>query len=571
MARMIPAQLPDGGTGVSAAERILFREFARQLGPDWTVLHSVHWLAREGGRSRDGEADFLLAHPRHGALILEAKGGTITRDAATLAWTSRDWGGTTHAIKDPFEQGERGAYALRDKLDDAPETAGFPWRVARAVAFPDVLVGDADLGPNAPRALILDSGDLATLARALGRAFDASPGGGPGPGADGVGALARLLKPPVALARPGLVGEMRRNEEAFLRLTEQQYALLDFLGGHRRVAIDGVAGSGKTLLALEQCRRLARQGFRVLFTCFNKALAGWARTALATDLGDAMALVTVENYHDLAASLVRRAGLPVPDSGALDGDALSRYFADELPEQLLAALALLPAARFDAVVVDEGQDFADTWWVTLEATLADPANGPLAIFYDDNQRIYYATAASGAYPIPRPHFALPHNCRTTRHIHDAAMTFHHGDQRPSCRGPEGRPLVAVATDAGGVLAALRRVLHDLTQTEGVSAEEIVVLSTRSAKNSVLVKGTRVGNLTLTWKDAGPGQIRVRTIYTFKGLESPIVILAEPERAHAVNRDALLYVALSRAQHHVIVLGQLPGAEDRVAQPFSAQI
>jgi len=568
MARMIPAQLPDGGAGVSAAERILFKEFARQLGPDWTVLHSVHWLAREGGRSRDGEADFLLAHPRHGVLVLEAKGGTITRDGATLAWSSRDWGGVEHAIKDPFEQAERSMYALCAKLQDASETTDFPWHLARAVAFPDLLVGDVDLGPNAPRALIIDSGDLATLARVLGRAFGAAPGGGAGPGADGIAALARLLKPPVALARPGLLGEMRRNEEAFLRLTEQQYGLLDFLGGHRRVAIDGAAGSGKTLLALEQCRRLARQGFRVLFTCYNKALAAWARAALAAVLGDAAALVTVASYHDLAADLVRRAGLPVPDLGALDGDALSRYFADELPEQLLEALGALPD-RFDALVVDEGQDFADTWWITLEALLADPQDGPFCLFYDDNQRIY-GTAASGAYPIPPPHHALSHNCRTTRQIHDAALVYHHGATRPRCLGPEGRALVELATPPGETLAVLRRALHELIQVEGVRPDEIAILSTRGPKTSALPEGASVGNLTLTWGDAGPGQVRVRSIHAFKGLESPVVILAEPERAHAANRDALLYVALSRAQHHVIVLGLLPGAEGTATKPVLAK-
>ena len=83
MARMIPQQLAEGGAGISAAEKVLFKEFARQLGPEWTVLHSVHWLARDGGRSRDGEADFLLAHPRHGVLIMEVKGGAISRDGAT--------------------------------------------------------------------------------------------------------------------------------------------------------------------------------------------------------------------------------------------------------------------------------------------------------------------------------------------------------------------------------------------------------------------------------------------------------------------------------------------------------
>ena len=554
MARLIPAALPDDGAGVSAAERVLFREFGRQLGPEWTVLHSVHWLARVGGRSRDGEADFVLAHPRRGVLVLEAKGGAIARDELSQGWTSTDLGGVEHPIKDPFEQAERNMYALRDKLADAPETAGFPWRLARAVAFPDVLIGDVDLGPNAPRALILDSGDLATVVKALGRTFDAAPGGGPGPGEGGVAELARLLKPPVELRRPGLLGEMRRDEVAFLRLTAEQYRLLDFLGGHRRVAIDGAAGSGKTLLALEQTRRLARQGFRVLFTCYNKALAAWARDALAADLDDAMALVTVENYHDLAARLVAAAGLPVPPLGTLDADALSRHFADELPNQFLDALGVLPE-RFDAIVTDEGQDFADGWWVTLEALLADPADGPLAIFYDDNQRIY-GNGATGAYPIPRPHFVLPHNCRTTRHIHDAALAYHRGDRRPVCLGPTGRPLAALDVDAD-LLGALRRAVHELTAIEGVPPSEIVVLSTRGPKTSALAEGTKLGNLTLTWGKARPGQLRARSVHAFKGLECPVVILAEPERAHADTRDALLYVALSRAQHHVVVLGQLP--------------
>ena len=119
MARMYPPQLPDRGEGdgIGGAERVLYREFARQLGPDYTVLHSVHWLAPlpgGGGRSRDGEADFVVAHPRHGVLVLEVKGGAIRRDQATLAWTSEDLGGQTHPIKDPFEQAERNAYASGD-------------------------------------------------------------------------------------------------------------------------------------------------------------------------------------------------------------------------------------------------------------------------------------------------------------------------------------------------------------------------------------------------------------------------------------------------------------------------
>lgn len=559
MARLYPPQLPaeQDGVSLSPAERVLYRELAEQLGADYTVLHSVHWLAAPSrGRARDGEADFVIAHPRHGVLVLEVKGGLIRRDGATLAWTSEDRGGRVHAITDPFEQAERNMYALRDKLAATPATAGYAYHLARAVVFPDILVGTTHLGPNAPRALVLDSSDLPTLAHALRRAWEAAPGGGGvGPGVAGVTALVELLKPPLALTRPGLVGAMRREREELLHLTEQQYTLLDLLSWQRRVAIDGTAGSGKTLLALEQCRRLARQGFRTLFTCYNKALAGWARQVLAGDLGPAMALVTVDNYHDLADRLARQAGIALPSVDRLDAAAQSRYFQDELPEHLLTALDTLPD-RFDAIVVDEGQDFAGAWWLTLEALLTDPEQGIFCIFYDNNQRIY-STGADGAYPIPPPHYPLTHNCRTTRRIHAAAMQYHQGVVRPGCRGPEGRALVETGTAPEQEREALRRIVHELTVTEGVPLDEIVVLSTRGPKTSRLTEGLRLGNLTLTWGEGGLRQIRCRSVHTFKGLESPVVILAEPERAHATNRDPLLYVALSRAQHHVVVLGQLP--------------
>ena len=192
--------------------------------------------------------------------------------------------------------------------------------------------------------------------------------------------------------------------------------------------------------------------------------------------------------------------------------------------------------------------------MTLEAALADPADGLLFVFYDENQRIY---AARGDYPIPRPHFALTHNCRTTRRIHAAAMAYHAGADRPDCRGPEGRDVVETGGAPEEEPAALRKALHELTAVEDVPLDEIVVLTPRSRKTSRLAEGARAGNLALTWGEGGPGAVRVRSIHAFKGLESPVVVLAEPERAHAGNRAALLYVALSRARHHVVVLGRLP--------------
>ena len=61
------------------------------------------------------------------------------------------------------------------------------------------------------------------------------------------------------------------------QLTEEQYVILDYLKRHRRAAISGSAGSGKTLVALEKAIRLYRDGFSVLFLCHNPYLANSLR------------------------------------------------------------------------------------------------------------------------------------------------------------------------------------------------------------------------------------------------------------------------------------------------------
>ncbi|RMD63387.1 NERD domain-containing protein, partial [Candidatus Parcubacteria bacterium] len=73
MARMIPNQ-PHPDTR-SQAELRLFEAWKRQLPDDYVVFHSVWWQIRDTqSGARDGETDFLLAHPDFGILIVEVKG-----------------------------------------------------------------------------------------------------------------------------------------------------------------------------------------------------------------------------------------------------------------------------------------------------------------------------------------------------------------------------------------------------------------------------------------------------------------------------------------------------------------
>jgi predicted ATPase len=79
---------------------------------------------------------------------------------------------------------------------------------------------------------------------------------------------------------------------------------LDQLARHRRAAIAGCAGSGKTVLAFEKARRLSEAGYTVLLTCFNKTLAGHLRTEM--QVGPRLHL---HHFHGLCAEMVKKAGL----------------------------------------------------------------------------------------------------------------------------------------------------------------------------------------------------------------------------------------------------------------------
>ena len=76
---------------------------------------------------------------------------------------------------------------------------------------------------------------------------------------------------------PSLARKVEEQEEQLFRLTTDQKNLLYFLGETQRACVEGVAGSGKTLLALAKAEMFADEGKRTLLVCYNKTLAAYIR------------------------------------------------------------------------------------------------------------------------------------------------------------------------------------------------------------------------------------------------------------------------------------------------------
>lgn len=118
-----------------------------------------------------------------------------------------------------------------------------------------------------------------------------------------VGELQSILGRSIEFANP-LSKQVAGEEQQIIRLTEEQFQVLDALNRNRRVAVSGCAGSGKTFLALEKARRLAHEGYKTLLTCYNRPLADHL-----AHLTKGTAGLTIDTFHGFCLEQALAAGL----------------------------------------------------------------------------------------------------------------------------------------------------------------------------------------------------------------------------------------------------------------------
>ena len=352
---------------------------------------------------------------------------------------------------------------------------------------------------------------------------------------------------------PLVSSRLAEQESRRLTLTREQMRVLDFVRSHRRVAVRGGAGTGKTVLALEKARRLADDGFRTLLTCYNRQLADHLSGLCA-----GTANLDVMSFHQLCHRQVERANR---ESGReLVAEAKVTYPGKDLydvqfPNALAYSIEVL-SDRYGALICDEGQDFREEFWVPLELILADYDRSPLYVFYDDNQNIY---ARATTFPIQGEPFSLTRNCRNTAPIHAAAYTRYRGVpvSPPENEGDDVQfdRAPSRAAQAGRIQARI----VDLIARQRVSPAEIVVLIVDARSKADYYAALRRLPLPkpATWGEEGVRNERVvlmDTVSRFKGLEASVVFLWGIDGINWKRYDELLYVGMSRAKSLLVVVG-----------------
>ena len=594
MAEMIPDRLP---SGASMGERKIFA-LLQQLADDVIVYYEPVVAHRY--------PDFIVIIPSVGLLVIEAKGWYPTHiSEANNVDVTINSRGQREICKHPLRQARQYQYQLMDIARRHPESAALFQSQGAHVGRFIFPFGHLVVLNNCTRQQLDDRGlsEVFPARRVLAR--DELESLSPHETIDRLKsyfdpwwAFSQLSERQISVLRAAIHPEIIISSPAEATHTEQPLAVLDLrqernaysLGeGHR--IVHGVAGSGKTVILIARARLVAQDpNKQVLVLCFNRALAEYFQR-LFTQTPN----VTCLTFHQWGS---QRNG--VRFSEAEDEE----VFGERLLKRLQRGDG--DSQKYDAVFIDEAQDFSKSWFLCSKLALKEPDDGDLLIVGDGSQSHYrrspFTWREAGINAVGRTintRFDLDKNYRNTQQIVRVAAEFVStaGEQtdpeaglqivRPNPdialrSGPAPEMLVA-STLEDELNVAVRKILA--WREEGLKPSDIAVLYRANTDGWVKQLATALSKeVAVYWPHDLSGQfvdsagVCLRTMHSAKGLQwravlvmrcdmLPFLLAPNIDRAEQERLErGLMYVAMTRAEMMLVFTrSTLNGFASRIQQ------
>lgn len=516
----------------SEAEKKVYKAIKKGLPEGWRAWHSLHLRDRKTGQPT--ETDFVIADPsRPSVLLLEVKGGFIeVKDG--------QWYQNNHIMeKPPLKQALDFRTILINRFGQ--RNIKLPTTEC-AVCFPDVLF-EKDPSEDDLQGVVIGEKDLPHLEKVLPTVMENAV---PDPRLLNSNRWQQTLHefwcetwvPEICLG-----SRVQLDEENRLRLGHGQLEIMESHEDNDRLLIQGAAGTGKTLLAMEMAQREASKGKRVLLLCFTEALAAFLSKCLKKSN------IEVRAVKHFAMNLLEESSLGKPLSKTVDywEEVTLRAAVDGLPTE---------EERWDIVILDEGQDFSGNDF-ELARECVRP-QGKLWIFADQGQafwpgRLLRSEMVRG---FPKCSLKKPYRCHPAIQNLDECYSGHCEPDLKLLQKSINENVVRIVTCSETRLQ--KQIGKEINRllSSGLKPDDIAILSLRGMRSEEgIVHQKEIGGhrVVLATDREASENIICDTFLRFKGLERPAVFVTDLRLVSNLY-EKRMHIAISRALSLLRIVG-----------------
>lgn len=560
MAEMIPPYIHKDIK--SAAEKKIFELIKKDsLLSECTCFHSLG-LARHQNKIY-GEIDFVILS-KGGIFCLEVKGGGIRRERGVWVFSDR-YGKEYYKRESPFRQVSSATFSLKKDLETKFGSCIENVLMGYGVLFPDI-----EFTKNSPewdRDIIYDLSD---------RIY---------PFSDYIKKLVfywrkkctnvkeNISKETIEKIKNYIRGDfeiivplwvkIKDTETEILELTKNQYRALDRMAVNPRVFFRGSAGTGKTLLVLEQARRISAENKKVLILCFNSLLGKKLEDAIKGI--ENYSLIHARTIHKFFYECIKKGNFFENFAKEIERKNPNDVYNKIYPKYFIRSFVSGKYLKYDCLIVDEGQDILrENFFLPLDFILEGGLeHGQWYIFYDSNNqgdlyRNFDANLVNKLKNFGGTDYYLDINCRNSKPIaiQTAVVSgFNMAETTIQC----GTKVVYLwYKNLANQKKQITDLIIKLIDGQGISAEDITILypgGSEKIKESLLEMNLNVDFAELTAKNINSPKgntIYICSIQAYKGLENKVIVIAGINQMEGDWIDTLNYIGMSRARELLYV-------------------
>lgn len=554
--------IPDNiNTFESIGEKLLYLKFKNdKTASNFFILHSL--FTNYHLRNTSGELDFLVLAPGYGIFAIEVKHGKVWRTGGKWHFENKR-GEVTEKFKSPFAQVNGTMNSVRQfilkKLEKNEKdyarfskilfgtgiaftgmnefvdfgTEGYSWQVFTRSSL------------NIPIIYFIDSLSKGWHDEYKSKSFyDVNMSR---PSIEDCKLVVRLLRGDFDIDYSE-INRIADNDELIEEYTREQFGLLDFVNYNDRCLIQGGAGTGKTLMALELVRRNILIGKKVAFFCFNRKLGAKLNASVKEIKKNMSSSVYAGTLHSF---LSQGTKLEMP----VDENEVNEFFTDILPlDFILRNDSVDENDKYDILIMDEAQDLIiSNYLEVFDSLLKGGIRHGKWIFLGDfsNQAIYLNEPQVAQELLSsRANFTkfppLKINCRNTKKIALQNMLVTGTEKPEFTKGSiDGEEIVNKFPTKNNRIECIEEIIENLIR-RNIPMNKISLLSPKRLESSFMKASIKLSS----WMNMG---LTFSTIQSFKGLENTFIILFDFDQISSDEFQRLLYIGISRAKQKLYLV------------------